>query len=401
MERTDNKEPGAVALGSEKRHALLSASSSHRWLRCTPSARAEERYPDGGSEYAREGSLAHALGAKLLKEAWGLSPDGEDEEIKELGSYRSGELEEHAAGYADYVSVRYRESCEEARRKGGLKPALSVERRLDYSDWVEGGFGTGDAVIVGNGRIEVIDLKYGKGVAVRAEDNPQMKLYALGALDLYDYAYEIEEAVLTIYQPRLGSVSTWSVKTRDLLRWADEELRPMAKLAAAGRGVRSSGEWCRFCKAKGDCPRLAAESMELWTLNEDTGSLSADDLGELLKRIDTVGDWVSAVKQRALERALSGEGIPGWKVVEGRSVRMVTDAEQAARQLAAAGLSEGSIWKPRELRTIGELEKALGKKAFGAAMEGCLVKPPGKPALVAAGDKRKALNAADDFEGLL
>lgn len=388
---------------NNRKHALLGASSSHRWLHCTPSAVAETAYPDSRSDYAEEGTLAHALGARDLKNHFGMNPDGEEAEIAEFSEkWGCGEMEEYVARYVAYVLDRYREARELALDTGGIMPTVSIEQRLDYSRWVPEGFGTGDAVIVADGVLEIIDLKYGKGVAVSAEDNPQMKLYALGALDFFDYIYDIREVRMTIYQPRIGNVSTWSVDVAGLCRWAEEELAPLAKLAAKGKGVRSSGPWCRFCRAKGDCARLAAESLDLWQLNADAGQIPAEDLPRILGQLATVSDWVKAVEERALARALAGESVKGWKLVEGRSVRKITDPDRAAALLMRDGAGDDTeIYKPRELRTLTELEKIWGKKRLAELIGGCIVKPQGKPTLVPESDKRRALEPGDDFDKLL
>ena len=237
---------GTQATG--KKHALLSASSSHRWLECTPSAVAESTYPETTSAYAEEGSLAHAICARKLKRALGLPHREEDIEIEELRDYYSEEMEGHTDRFVDHVLARY----EEARREcHGAR--LLIETRLDFSFFVPEGFGTGDALIVTDGRIEVIDFKYGKGVRVDAVENPQMKLYALGALDEFDYRYTIDEVRMTIVQPRLGHLSEWSQSVETLLAWANNELHPLARLAFIGKGARHAGEWCRFCRAKPDC----------------------------------------------------------------------------------------------------------------------------------------------------
>lgn len=383
---------------AEGKHALLGASSSHRWLNCTPSAVAESRYPDAGSDFAGEGSLAHAMAALELKRQLGRDTSEEEAEIAGLReAYHTGEMDEHVAGYVAYVDDRYRQARARAARTGSLMPDICIEQRLDYSRWVPDGFGTGDTVIAGGGEVEIIDLKYGKGVEVKAERNTQMMLYALGAVELLDYLFDIDTVVMTIYQPRLGNVSTWSMPAAELRRWAEEELRPLAMLAARGKGLRCSGAWCRFCKAKGDCPRLAAESLETWQLNADAEALGPSELADVLARLDTVADWVTAVKERALARALEGTAIPGYKVVEGRSVRKVTDPATLAERMGRDGIPEQSIYKPRELRTITELEKAFGRKKFAEYAEGCVAKPQGKPTLVPEADKRPAMNAADEF----
>lgn len=393
---------GKAGQEAPARHSLLGASSSHRWLHCTPSAVAESRYEDTGSDFAREGSLAHAMAARELKTRLGRDTSEEEREIAELyEAFHTGEMDEYVDGYVAYVADRYARAREEAAA-GGLMPDIRIEQHLDYSQFVPGGFGTGDTVIACEGTVEIIDLKYGKGVEVKAEENTQMMLYALGAMDLLDYAFDIRTVVMTIYQPRLGNVSTWSMPARELRRWAEEELRPLAMLAAKGKGVRSSGAWCRFCKAKGDCPRLAAESLDLWQLNADAESIRMEDMPMILERLGTVRDWVSAVEERALSRALAGEPIAGWKLVEGRSVRKITDPERAAALLAASGDGgEQDIYKPRELRTLTDLEKIWGKKRLGELLAEVIVKPQGKPALVPESDKRKPLAPGDEFDDLL
>lgn len=393
----DRPSPGM----GDRAHALLGASSSHRWLNCTPSAVAESRYPDTGSSFAEEGTLAHAMGARTLKKALLMDHSGEDVEIRELsGKYYSGEMDEYTQGYANFVLDKLRQYRERAMRTGEMTPEISIEQRLDYSDYVAGGFGTGDAVIVGCGTVEIIDLKYGKGVEVSAERNTQMMLYALGTLDLYDYAFSIDRIVMTIYQPRVGNVSTWGISVRELLRWAEEELRPLARLAEKGKGIRNSGVWCRFCKAKGDCPRLAAECMDLWQINSDSDTLTADELSGILDRIDTVSDWVSAIKERSLNLALGGSVIPGYKLVEGRSVRKITDPDSLVEKMTSDGVERELIFRPQELRTITDLEKTFGKKKFAEYAQGCVEKPKGKPALVPESDKRKAIDPTDDFAGI-
>lgn len=387
--------------GQQAEHALLSASSSHRWLECTPSAVAESVYPDAGSDFAREGSLAHALGAMKLKRTLGRDTRDEDMEIEDLApDYLTGEMEEHAEGYASYVMGRYAEACRRASEQGTAKPEILVEARLDFSDWVPGGFGTGDAVIIGGGMVEVIDLKYGKGVEVSAERNSQMMLYALGACVLMDYAYDIGTVRMTIYQPRLGNISEWETGAGELMDWAEHRLRPLASVAALGLGARKSGAWCRFCKAKGDCARFASDSLSLWELNRDTEGIPTEVLPEILEKIPMVKDWAGAVEERSLNIALSGTRIEGYKLVEGRSVRRITDTQGAADALVGDGATEVQVWRPRELRTLTELERTFGKKRFAELCGSFIEKPRGKPALVPESDRRKAIDPAADFDGM-
>lgn len=388
-----------LSMENEKKHALLGASSSHRWLNCTPSAMAESTYPDKGSEFAEEGTLAHAMGARLLKSRLHMDTSDEEAEISDLAArYHTTEMDEHVESYADYVGERYRTSCEIAGRRGKLMPEIRIEQRLDFSDYVPEGFGTGDTVIVCEGTVEIIDLKYGKGVEVSAKQNTQMMLYALGAMDLFDYAYGIDSIVMTIFQPRLANISTWCMTAGELRRWAEEELRPLARLASKGKGVRNSGEWCRFCKAKGECVAIARESLDIWALNKHHDIIPKESFAILLDTLPTIRGWADAVEERAAALLLGGEKLPGLKLVEGKSTRKISDTEGAVNVLSQAGYPESEIFKPRELRGIGDLEKLIGKKAFTDLCGGFVTKPKGKPTVVSEEDKRRPWNPGDEFE---
>lgn len=382
----------------EKAHALLSASRSQCWLECTPSARAEEKYPDEGSDFANEGTLAHAMAAKKLKERLGLPTFAETAEIRELSEYMTGEMEEYTSEYADFVMERYATAFRNTPM-GKVTPEIRIEQRLDFSSWVKEGFGTGDTVIVSHDTIEIIDLKYGKGVKVDATDNPQLKLYALGAMEYYDYAYGVEKVTMTIYQPRVGNISSWECGIKELEEWGYEVLAPIASMAYRGLGSRKSGEWCRFCKAKGECPRLAADSVVDYLVHPDGTELSASELSALLYKLPMIKDWVSAVEERSLDLALSGKEIPGYKVVEGRSIRKIIDAKAVAMALVGIGGTEAEIYKPQELRNLTDLEKTFGKKLFASTCKEWIEKPKGKPTLVPVSDKREEINN-NDFKDL-
>lgn len=388
---TEEKKPGTAP---ERAHAVLSASSSARWMHCTPSARAEERFPDPGSEFAREGTLAHAIAARKLKERLGLPVAGEMEEIAALERYYAPEMEEHTDSYADFVMQRLEEARHAAR-----DARLCVETRLDFSDVVPEGFGTGDAVIVTDGLLEVIDLKYGKGVKVEAERNPQMMLYAYGALVEYDYAYRTARVRMTIYQPRLGHYSVWECTVPDLVNWIDNELAPLARVAWLGKGGRVAGSWCRFCRAAGECAELARRSLDICGL-AGADELDVAELGRVLPQLPMVEAWVSAVKDRAQARAMGGERIPGFKLVEGRSLRVWNDQEGAFLALKANGVDPSLFWKSTP-RTVADLEKTVGKKLFGAVAAPFVSRQPGKPALVPEDDRRPALSPGFDFEGMV
>ena len=378
-----------------KAHALLGASSAHRWLRCTPSAVAESAVEDEGSDFAREGSLAHAMAARELKRLQGEDTAAEETEIAELyEQFHSGEMDECVADYVEYVTQRLTEA-----RRDTPDAILLIEQRLDYSRWVPEGFGTGDAVIVGEGRMEIIDLKYGKGVAVSAEDNPQMKLYALGALDECESYFQISDVRCTIFQPRLFNVSVWETRTDALKLWADEVVRPLAEVASRGLGARQGGPWCRFCKVKGTCFALARECLELAGKPADV--LDTEQLGNfVLPKLETVKIWLKAVEEEALKTALTGEEIPGWKLVEGRSIRKIVNQQELARILAMDGYKKEEIMKEPELRTLTELDKLVGKKHLAELAGNLIDKPQGKPTLVPESDRRQRLDPGGDFAGL-
>jgi len=270
-------------------HALLSASSSHRWLACPPSARLCESYEDKGSEYAQQGTDAHSLCQNKLEQALGIQSEDPTENL----TYYDAEMESCAESYAAYVMetvAKARETCPD--------PVVLVEQRLDYSRWVESGFGTGDCVIVADGTLSVIDFKYGKGLLVEAEKNPQMMCYALGALELFDALYDIDTVNMTIFQPRRENLSTYTVSRDELLRWADEVLAPAAKLAYAGEGEFKAGEHCQFCKAKATCRKRAEYNLELAKYDfEMPAHLDDAEIEAVLAKADELAAWVSDVKE--------------------------------------------------------------------------------------------------------
>jgi len=370
-------------------HALLSASSSHRWLACPPSARLCESYEDKGSEYAQQGTDAHSLCQNKLEQALGIQSEDPTENL----TYYDAEMESCAESYAAYVMetvAKARETCPD--------PVVLVEQRLDYSRWVESGFGTGDCVIVADGTLSVIDFKYGKGLLVEAEKNPQMMCYALGALELFDALYDIDTVNMTIFQPRRENLSTYTVSRDELLRWADEVLAPAAKLAYAGEGEFKAGEHCQFCKAKATCRKRAEYNLELAKYDfEMPAHLEDAEIEAVLAKADELAAWVSDVKEYALRAALSGKQWNGWKLVEGRSSRKYVNDEAVAQAVMDAG------YDPYEKKLLGitAMTAALGRKAFAEVIEskGLIEKPQGRPVLVPMSDKRPALNTAkNDFD---
>jgi len=370
-------------------HALLSASSSHRWLNCPPSARLCENYKDQGSDYAQQGTDAHRLCEHKLKLALGM--DTEDP-TSQLAFYDT-EMEDCACGYADYVLSKVI-----AAKKNCRNPLVMIEKRLDFSRYVPEGFGTGDCIIIADGILYIIDYKHGQGVEVSATENPQMMLYALGALELFDDIYDIDHICMCIYQPRKNNLSEYAIQKNTLLQWAENTLIPVARLAYEGGGAFQAGEHCRFCQAKATCRARAEYNMELTKLDfEPPATLDNAEIAEILTKVDELTAWVGDVKDYALQQALNGATYPGFKVVEGRSNRKYSNEEAAAKAVTDLGLNPYE----QKLLSITAMTKMLGKKQFENVLGALVYKPQGKPVLVPESDKRPpmALNTArDDFE---
>ncbi len=372
---------------ADRDHALLSASSSHRWLSCPPSARLSENYEDRSSDYAAEGTAAHLLCEYKLKRALGLDTKDPRADL----SYYNQEMEECADGYAAYIL-----ELVEAAKRTCSDPVVLIEQRLDYSRYAEGGFGTGDALVIADGVLHVVDYKHGQGVLVEAEKNPQMMLYGLGALEIFDCLFDIDTVSMTIYQPRRNNISSYTMSKEELYQWAEEELKPKAKLAYAGGGEFLCGEWCKFCKAKHECRARAEHSMELAQYDFKLPPLLEDDEVEsILSKIDELISWAGDIKSYALQAALGGKKWSGWKLVEGKSNRKYTDKAAVAAAVEKAGFDPYE----QNIKGITAMEKTLGKAKFSELLGDLIEKPPGKPTLVPESDKRPAINTAQqDFK---
>ena len=368
------------------KHALLSASSSHRWLRCPPSARLCEQYADKKSDYAAEGTDAHCLGEYKLKTALGIKAKDPTASL----TYYSEEMNDCASGYAAYIL-----ELVESAKKTCADLVVLIEQRLDFSRYVEGGFGTGDCVIIADGTLHICDYKHGAGILVDAADNPQLKLYALGALELFDGIYDIDAVSMTIYQPRRSNVSTHTLFKESLYQWAEEVLKPTAEIAYAGGGEYNSGEWCQFCKAKYECRKRAERNLELAKLEFKRPPLLEDDeIESILGKIDALISWASDIKDYALQAAISGKQWLGWKLVEGKSSRRYINDDAVAEMVLSAGHDPFE----RKVMGITAMEKALGKTKFAELLGDLVEKPQGKPTLVPEGDKRPAMHTAkNDF----
>lgn len=362
------------------KHAVLSASSSERWLNCTPSARLCENYEDKGSDYAAEGTDAHTLCEFRLKQALGMPTEDPIENL----SWYNEEMEECAAGYAAYVVELL-----ETAKQTCTDPVVMIEQRVNFSRWVQDGFGTADCIVIADGVMNICDYKHGKGVEVSAVANPQMMLYALGALEIFDDIYDIDTVRMTIFQPRKVNVSVYEMEKADLLEWADTDLTQKAKLAYEGQGDFHCGEWCRFCKAKAECRERAAANLELARYDFKTPALLDDEeIADILGKVDALTAWASDVKEYALQQAISGKEWTGWKLVEGRSNRKYTSEAVVAATVENAGFD------PYERKVLGvtAMQKMLGKSRFEELLAPYIEKPQGKPTLVPESDKRPAMN---------
>lgn len=369
-----------------KAHAILSASSSHRWLNCPPSARLCETYEDKGSNYAAEGTDAHSLCEYKLRKALGMGAVDSSEHL----TWYNEEMEDCANGYATYIM-----ELVESAKETCADPVVLIEQRVDFSRWVEQGFGTSDAVIIADGTLRVIDYKHGLGVLVGADNNPQMMCYALGALELFDAIYDIDSVAMTVYQPRRQNVSTFEMSKDDLYRWAEEVLKPTAELAFAGDGNFLCGEWCGFCKAKHECRARAEANLLLAQYDFKLPPLLEDsEIEVILSRADQLVSWVNDIKEYALQQAISGKDWTGFKLVEGRSNRRYTDEAAVTQVVTNAGFDPYE----RKLLGITAMQKLLGKSRFEELLSAYIEKPQGKPTLVPESDKRPVMNnAKTDF----
>lgn len=371
-------------------HAFLSASSSHRWISCPPSARLEQNFENKDSIFAAEGTAAHALAEYKLKKYLGIKIKKPKSEFDEK------ELEYYTDIYFDYACELIAEAKARSR-----DPIILVEQKLDFSNYIKDAFGTGDLVIVADGILDVVDLKYGKGVEVSAVNNPQMMLYAIGALNLFDSLYDIKKVRMTICQPRLDNISTFEITVDDLIKWAEDIVKPKADLAIKGEGEFCAGEHCRFCRAKFNCRARADENMKMAQYDFRKGPLLTDDeITEILSSVDEFQKWANDIQAYALDKAVNeNKKWDGFKLVEGRSSRKYSDEEAVSKTLIDAGYKEDDIYSKNVLG-ITAMEKAMGKKKFKELLNNLVYKPQGKLTLVVDSDKRPEIkNTAEaDFK---
>lgn len=381
-----------------RQHALLSPSSAHRWLNCTVSAYLERQFPDGKSESADEGTAAHDLAEVEISRFFRFKTkdvlDKERAMIQERKNskgepYWSRAMDEYVDEYVSYVTSRYLEAQER-----DSEASLLLERQVNLQNWVPQGSGYCDAVILSNDVMEVIDFKYGKGVKVEAEDNPQLRLYALGASAELSWLYDIKTVVVTIVQPRNGGISSETISMKDLLAWG-ESIRPIAKLAAQGEGDAKAGDHCIFCRAAPRCKALAEYHQEIARHRfQNPDLLTDDELVEVLGRLDSFTTWADKVKEYALHEAVENKKKwPGWKLVEGRSNRKISDEAKAIKILEDEGFNRQEILKPQEIKGITNLEKLVGVKKLSVVLKDVIIKPAGKPTLVPEDDPRPEFNS--------
>lgn len=383
---------------SDIKHAILGASSAHRWLNCPGSALLTADLPDTTSPYAEEGTQAHAVceqvaRMELAKEfqlvsyAGPVQPPEDNQEMLECAAVYLNAIQEAIAGL---------------QLSAGDPPYIALEQRVDFSQWVPDGFGTADCILIGNGILHVIDYKHGKGVQVEAEGNPQLMLYALGALMRYQPLYFIHTVRWSIVQPRNGGVSQAPDMTADvLLKWAEETVKPAAILADTPDAPLNPGDWCRFCKARATCRARSDYNLALEGFTKtEPALLSAEEIGAILIRSRDLARWISDLEEHALTALLDGQEIPGWKAVAGRALRIWTDQEAAFAKAMELGTPEAMLYERRPV-SLAQLEKLMGKKAFQPLTDFVTV-PPGKPTLAPQDDKRAAITnrsaAEDDFK---
>lgn len=374
------------------RHAVLSASSSHRWTKCTPAARLELEFDDTESSAAAEGTAAHALAEHKLRRALKMRSK------KPISPFDCDEMDEYTDAYVDFVLEQL-----ELAKQSCSDPLVLIEQHLDFSKYVPDGFGTGDCILISDKALHIIDLKYGMGILVNAERNSQMMLYSLGALEIYDSLYDIDEVSMTVFQPRRDNVSTWTIPVDDLRDWAENELRIKAELAFKGEGEYCPGDWCTFCRAAVRCRARAEEKLKLAQSEFRLPPLLSDaEIEEVLGKLSDITKWANDLLAYATDAAVNhGKEWSGYKVVAGRSVRKFKDEDAVAEVAKVNGYKD--IYR-QSLITLTEFEKLMGKAKFNEVLGDLVYKPPGKPTLVPVSDKRPAINvsnATNDFNEIM
>lgn len=381
---------------SDRAHAVLSASGASRWLNCTPSARMCDGIEEESSDSAKEGTTAHELSENILRKKLGIISDKEHNlrllEIRK-SPFWSTDMEDQVEPYITLVLEQIAEA-----RGSSVDALVLIEEKVSLETYIMEGFGTCDLIIIADGIMYIIDLKFGKGVRVSAIENSQLKLYGVGALEAFGMLYDIHTVRLTISQPRLDAISTWDISADDLMFWAEEYVAPTAKLAYAGLGETNPGDWCRFCKAKAFCPALREETLAIAEVDFEDISQDLDTLLEVYHVAGRVREFLSAVETHVYSKALEGHKWTGLKLVTSSGNRRIADVAKAIASLKKAGY-EDHIYLNIEpkLKGLGDLKKNIGQAKMDQLLGKLIIKPEGKPALVDESDNRPEFNKADDF----
>lgn len=393
-------------MSSVSEHAKVSPSASDRWLNCPPSVEKELRVGDTRSEASDEGTLAHGLSELQLKAYFrldGFDPKNVKKPLTALqkSKHYDKTMQSHVDAYVTFVIQKFN-----GIKKRTPDAVIIIEKKIDLRNWIPEGFGTGDVVIIADGIAYLIDLKYGKGVFVEATENSQLSIYGLGLHDEYNFTFGIKDVEITIYQPRMDNISSWAISATGLLVWGETKVKTAALLAFNGKGDFKAGEHCGFCKFANQCQAKADYELEVLKHDfRDPDALSLEDIAEIIGRAKDIKTWLGKVEAFALQQALAGKEIPDYKLVEGRSTRIIPDVNlpDIQKVLKSCGLKKADMFVEK-FQTIGHFEKLLGKSVFNEKVGGYLLKPPGAPTLVPLDDKREAWSpdngAAEDFAHL-
>ena len=371
----------------DRAHALLSASGAHRWMSCTPSAVLESEFPDTTSEAAKEGTLAHEMAEAKLQHLFNTQNYRKATLTRTLNKIKKNELyQPEMDGYTDDYVAYIRKAAMEFEKT----PYIAIEKRLDLTAYIPDGFGTADCVMIGERTLHIIDLKYGKGVPVSAEDNPQLLIYALGALEAYKMLFAIDTVKISIVQPRIDNTNS-SAYSVTLLRDWGEDVKELANIAIKGEGDYVPGDWCRFCRARQQCRARADKNIELaFDVGKKPPLITNDEVGEYLRKGEDVAKWLTELQDYALAECLAGREVDGYKAVEGRGSRAWLDMDAAFEAIIEEGTDEAMLYERKPL-TLAQVEKLMGKAHFADVAGEYVVKSPGKPTLVPSTDKRQAI----------
>lgn len=371
----------------DRAHALLSASGAHRWMNCTPSAVLETQFPDTTSEAAKEGTLAHEMAEAKLQHLFNTQSYRKATLTRTLNKIKKNELyQPEMDGYTDDYVAYIRKAAMEFEKT----PYIAIEKRLDLTAYIPDGFGTADCVMIGERTLHIIDLKYGKGVPVSAEDNPQLMIYALGALEAYKMLFAVDTVKISIVQPRIDNTNSDEVTAKELLRFG-EYVKHFANIAIKGKGEYKPGDWCRFCRARRQCRARSDKNIELaFEINKKPPLITNDEVGEYLRKGEDVAKWLSELQDYALAECLAGRNIDGYKAVEGRGSRVWTNMDAAFEAIIKEGTDEAMLYERKPL-TLAQVEKLMGKAHFTDVAGEFVVKNPGKPTLVPSTDKRESI----------